>query len=149
MITEISSIQDWLKANYYKFSSSIKETECYKWSRWNKDQSTHMFPCVCQTRNDDCIFAEMYYRVWQVGQLLEQEDKLVNALLEYENMKGDKGLLKQWFYNHRNLGEGILSLEEIIKIVTLKEPYVTMEVVLPKEEIKHLSKFKEVYWSLV
>lgn len=125
--------------------SCAEETECYKWSRWIKDQRTHLFPCVCQTRNDDCIFAEMYYRVWQVGQLLEQEDKFINALLEYENMKGDKGLLKRWFNSCSNLAENIYLLEESIKIATRKEPYVTMEVVIPKEEIKHLLKFKEVY----
>ncbi|TDS18889.1 hypothetical protein DFQ03_0600 [Maribacter caenipelagi] len=146
---KIRKTQDWLKANHHKLCSSIKKTECYKWSRWLKDKRTHVFPCVCETRNDDCIFAETYYRVWQVGQLLEQEDMFVNALLEYENMKGDKGFHKRWLNNYSSLGENIFLLEERVKIAIQKDPYVTAEVILPREEIKHLLKFKEVYWSCV
>lgn len=148
-INKLESIQVWLKTNQSKIVSCAEETICYKWSRWIKDQSTHIFPCVCHTRNDDCIFAETYYRVWQVGQLLEQEDMFVNALLEYENMKGDKGLHKLWLNSYSSLGENIFLLEERIKIAIQKDPYVTAEVILPREEIKHLLKFKEVYSECV
>lgn len=149
MSLDIIDIQEWLKLNQHKLSLAIEKSSCYKWTRWQADNSIHVFPCVCRTRNEECIFAEIYYRVWQVGKMLELEDDYISAIIEYGEFKGDKGALEEWFSHYKELSKDILMLEEKFKIAIEKEPYKVTEVILRMEEIKHLLKFREIYFEFV
>ena len=62
----LEQIETWLfeKREYVK--SILETTECYKWKRWQSDKSTHIFPCVCSKREDDCVFIELYYELSKI-----------------------------------------------------------------------------------
>ncbi|MDP2526474.1 hypothetical protein [Maribacter dokdonensis] len=146
---KIRKTQDWLKDNHYKLCSSIEQTECYKWSRWLKDQRTHVFPCVCTIRNSACSFAETYHAIWKVNNILVKEDKFIEALIDYFLVIEAKSSLKPWLKRYKQLFQEVLLIDDNIKVCHGRSTLQNDIFKFTKEELKHLLKFEEVYLSAI
>lgn len=142
---KIEDIPEWLRLNQHKLSLSIEKSSCYKWTRWQADNSIHVFPCVCRTRNEECIFAEIYYEVWKVFQMVMPEEEYISALMAYSQIGEDKVALEKWMEDYKYLGKDLYILDFKLKVAIEKEPYRTMEIILPLDGLIHLQKFKEIY----
>ncbi len=67
----IHHINWWLMKYEEEFYNAIPKSECRKWSKWVDDNSIHVFPCVCPTREQDCVFIEAFHKSQCVCGLLE------------------------------------------------------------------------------
>lgn len=68
-VLSIEHIISWLgkHENYYRFS--ISESSCRKWSKWI-ETNEKPFPCVCQIREKECVFIELFY---ELNKITKQE----------------------------------------------------------------------------
>jgi len=145
MIIEIDNVQEWLNKNKYKLHSIVDHTECFKWKKWYVKKDTYIFPCVCPVREHYCLEMELFYRVWLVQQMINKEQCFVDAILDYNVVKTDKGKKEHWLTRYKTIYEDVVQLDEKFRVTYKKHPNRTIEVLLPKDEIKHLLRFKELY----
>jgi len=141
----IEGLGSWLISHENRLKESIIKTDCYKWTRWQEDNSTHIFPCVCPNRNPECIFIETYYEVQKAYYLIQKEQDYLEALEQYYKIKHNKSAVLEWAKYYEYLGKDILAFNPVIKIKIQKEPYKVKQIVLPKKEMKYLLKFKEIF----
>ncbi|MCB0745880.1 MAG: hypothetical protein KDC90_00320 [Ignavibacteriae bacterium] len=141
----LNHIEDWLEENKIVFQDSIQRTECYKWTRWQDDNSMHVFPCVCSSRNKECIFIETYYEVQKAYLLIQKKQQYLYAIEEYHKIKHNKNAIFEWVKYYENLGKEVLYFNPEIKINTQQEPYEIEEVVLSEGQCLNLLKFKEIF----
>lgn len=62
-ILEVNYIKTWLFENQNYFHFLVNESSCRKWSKWIEDKTIHIYPCVCTTREQNCVFIETYYKL--------------------------------------------------------------------------------------
>ncbi len=141
----IDDINGWLVAIEYRLLDSINETTCDKWRKWLENKSIHVFPCVCETRNSACTFAETYHAIWQVYNVLTKEDEYIEALMEYSSVIDAKGSLKQWLKSYEELFQEVLLIDDTIKVSLGKNSLESDIIKFSGEKLKHLLKFKELY----
>ena len=141
----LENIQNWLISNNNKLNDSISTTECYKWTKWQKDNSIHVFPCVCPTRNNECIFIETYYEVQKAFLLIQKEQEYLQALEQYHKIKHNKNAVFEWVKYYKPLGTELLHFNPIIKIKIKQETYEVKQIVLPESELLNLLKFKDIF----
>ncbi|NJB35330.1 hypothetical protein [Croceivirga sp. JEA036] len=144
-VNTIENIRTWLVLNESKLLERIQDTSCYKWSRWYIDKSIHVFPCVCETRNSACTFAETYHAIWQVNNALTKEGEFIEALIEYSSVIDAKGSLKQWLKSYEELFQEVLLIDDTIKVSLGKNSLESDIIKFSGEKLKHLLKFKELY----
>ena len=142
---KFGNIKSWLMTQENKLKKSIIKTECYKWAKWQKDNSTHVFPCVCPTRNSECIFIETYYEVNKAFLLIRKEQEYLEALEQYQKIKHNKNAVFEWVKYFEPLGIELLHFNPIIKIKIKQEPYEVKQIVLPESELHNLLKFKDIF----
>lgn len=142
---ELDDFGGWLISNKDKLDSSIRNTECYKWTKWQNDNTIHVFPCVCSSRNKECIFIETYYEVQKAYLLNQKNQQYLYAIEEYHKIKHNKNAIFEWVKYYENLGKEVPCFNPIIRIKTQQEPYEIEEIVLPKVEFLNLLKFKEIF----
>lgn len=145
----IDDIHGWLTVNGYRLLECIHETKCDKWRKWSKDKSIHVFPCICETRNSACKFAETYHAIWKVDNALAREGEFIEALIEYSLVIDAKGSFKQWLKRYEELFQEVLLIDDTIKVSLGKNSLESDITILPREELKHLLKFKELYLSTI
>lgn len=143
----IDDIHGWLAANEYRLFESVHYTTCNKWLKWLKDKSIHVYPCVCETRNSACTFAETYHAIWQVNNALTKEDEYIEALIEYSSVFDAKGSLKQWLKSYEELFKEVLLIDDTRKVSLGKNSFESDIIKFSREELKHLLKFKKLYLS--
>lgn len=66
---ELHHIHCWLIKYESEFYNSIDESSCRKWNNCHH-RNEKPFPCVCPTREDSCVFVELYY---ELDKIAEQE----------------------------------------------------------------------------
>jgi len=142
---KINNIENWLKENRKTFLNSIEQTECKKWARWNEDNLTHIFPCVCPNRNPECIFIETYCEVQKSYYLIQKEQDYLEALEQYYKIKHNKSAVLEWAKYYEYIGEDILAFTPVIKIKIQQRPYKVKQIVLPEKEMQNLLKFQEIF----
>src|SRR5690554_2839664 len=85
------------------FNEVANTNECRKWSKWVARNETP-FPCACPTRNEDCIFAEVYYELSKVDKISSFEGACEEAILDFYSIKlNDDFLLLDWLKQYENL----------------------------------------------
>lgn len=138
-------VRKFLLENKSRFDNYIKNTECHKWTKWQRDNSINIFPCVCPIRNKECIFIEIYYEVQKVCNLIQKEQEFLDALKQYYKIKHNKKAIFEWIKCYELLGNELLHFNPIIKIKIKQEPYEVKNIVLPESELHNLLKFKNIF----
>ncbi len=143
----ISEIKSWLTDNLEKVKLDISNSKCNKWENWLEDKSTHIYPCICSKREQDCMFIETYYQLDRVIQL-HQKDEYFNILVqEYKQIASDNVATSEWFKKHIKLASEI-AFDTEISIMLELEPYKTSKIILNENEFKNIIEFQNIFNEL-
>lgn len=113
----------WLIENREAFIEVSVSNPCRKWSKWVARNETP-FPCACPTRNEDCIFAEVYYELSKVSKISNYEKGSEEALLDFHNIKDDDDIaLLDWLKRYKDLHSAIYKFKDTINITKTRTPY--------------------------
>lgn len=153
---EIEQITTWLDEyeNYFYFL--INETNCRKWSRWQDDKTSHILPCCCPKREEDCIFIELYYELNKLIQLHKKEAYFKNLVDELNQLKNDKTSVIDWVIKARNVYKTDLKYlypdsysfcasTRISDNSDESSPYQVYHVKIKREEFKYALEIKEIF----
>lgn len=128
-IDTIKSVQIFLKVNRDLIIELADTNECRKWFRWVNSNETP-FPCVCPTRNEGCIFAEVYYELSKVAEITNFEIACEKAVLDFQAIKNDDTLIKRWIDQNQKLHTEISKFKNSITITKSQSPYEKMTIIL-------------------
>ncbi|MCZ8091367.1 hypothetical protein [Flavobacterium sp.] len=143
----ISEIKSWLTDNSEKIKLDISNSKCNKWENWLEDKSTHIYPCVCSKREQDCILIETYYQLDRVIQLHQKEEYFKTLLQEYKRIASDNVATSEWLKKHKKLvSETAFDTE--ISIMLEIEPYKTSKIKLNENEFKNIIEFQNIFNEL-
>jgi hypothetical protein len=123
----LEEINSFLNEQKNHFLEVVQTNECRKWSKWVARNETP-FPCVCPVRNEECIFAETYYKLSQVAPLFNFEKDCEEAILDFQIIKNDDVLLKDWIEQFEDLYSKISSFKDTIIITISPEPYEKLKI---------------------
>jgi len=143
-IFSIHHINWWLMKYEEEFYNAIPKSNCGKWSKWVRDNSIHVFPCVCPTREQDCIFIEMYFELLKTSELEKNEVYFEKLVEEYNVIKNSETEVSLWLDKYESVWQNS-HFDEIIRIKTSTTPYTKIEIPLSNEEFKNISAFKKLY----
>lgn len=143
----ISEIKSWLTDNSEKIKLDISNSKCNKWENWLEDKSTHIYPCVCSKREQDCIFIETYYQLDRVIQLHQKEEYFNILVQEYRQIETDNVALSKWFNKYKKLASE-LAFDTEISIMLELEPYKTSKIILNENEFKNIIEFQNIFNEL-
>lgn len=143
----ISEIKSWLNDNSEKIKLDISNSKCNKWENWLEDKSTHIYPCVCSKREQDCIFMETYYQLERVIQLHQKEEYFKILVQEYKQIASNNVATSEWFKKHKKLvSETAFDTE--ISIMLEIEPYRTLKIKLNENEFENIIEFQNIFNEL-
>lgn len=125
----VSEIELILAEYRNKFNDIVSNNECRKWSKWVVRNETP-FPCVCPTRNEDCIFAEVYYELSKVAEITNFESACEEAILDFQTFKNDDTLIKRWIGQNQKLHTEISKFKNSITITKSQNPYEKLTIIL-------------------
>ena len=143
----INEIKSWLTDNSEKVKLDISNSKCNKWENWLEDKSTHIYPCVCSNREQDCIFIETYYQLDRVIQLHQKEEYFNILVQEYKQIASDNVATSEWFKTHKKLASEI-AFDTEISIMLELEPYKTSKIILNENEFKNIIEFQNIFNEL-
>jgi len=138
----LEEINNFLNEQKNYFLEVAQTNECRKWSKWVARNETP-FPCVCPVRNEDCIFAETYYKLSQVASLANLEKDCEDAILDFQIIKYDDALLKGWIKQFEDLYSKISSFKNTITITISPEPYGKLKININFPTV--VEDFKAIY----
>lgn len=144
---EVNYIKTWLADNQNYFLFLINESNCRKWSKWLEDKSTHIYPCVCPIREQECIFIEAYYELQKVIELYKRENYFKLIVYEYNLIKNDAGVIKEWIEKHLKVDDELF-FKPIIEIKTQSYPYKSLQIKLNTEDFKNIIEFQNIFNQL-
>lgn len=140
----ISQVEEWLDSEKNIFKKAIQESNCNKWNKWLEDKSTHIYPCVCPTRVEDCIFIETYYELEKVLYLNKKEDYFKNLILEYKQLQNDKKTIKEWVKKLEDIGSNLF-FKSILEIKLESEPLKYLKLQINENEFQNLIEFQKLF----
>ena len=143
----ISEIKSWLTDNSEKIKLDISNSKCNKWENWLEDKSTHIYPCVCSKREQDCIFIETYYQLDRVIQLYQKEEYFKTLVQEYKQIASDNVATFEWLKKHKKLAYET-AFDTEISIMLEIEPYKTLKIKLNENEFKNIIEFQNIFNEL-
>ena len=143
----ISEIKSWLTDNSEKIKLDISNSNCNKWENWLEDKTTHIYPCICSNREQNCIFIETYYQLDRVIQLHQKEEYFKILIQEYQQISSDKIALSEWFKKYKKLASE-LAFDTEISIMLELEPYKTSKIILNENEFKNIIEFQNIFNEL-
>ncbi len=140
----IKKLKSWLIENENYFNFSVNETKCEKWEEWKEDRSTHIYPCVCPTREQHCVFIETYYKFDNTIQL-HNEEGYFRELVELHNQaEDDIDKILKWVLEHKQVFDN-LGFNPILEIAKSNSPYNTIKYELDKDEFQNILEFQKIY----
>ena len=139
----IKEVESWLEENRTKFISISQTNVCRKWSKWVSRNETP-FPCVCSTRNEDCILAEVYYKLSKTTEIMSYEYACEEAMMDLHTIKDDyDDQIKKWVENNQALLSDLEKFTEVIYITKSQEPYEKMTIRIKYPEV--FADFKVIF----
>lgn len=144
---KILDIQKIVNDNKNYFHFLINESSCRKWSKWVEDKSTHIYPCVCPIREQECIFIEAYYELEKVIELHKRENYFKSIVCEYNLIKNDSEEIIKWFERHLKVDEELF-FKPIIEIKTQSYPYKSLQIKLNTQDFKNIIEFQNIFNQL-
>lgn len=143
-IKDIKEINSWLVDNLIKVELDISNSKCKKWNKWLEDKSTHIYPCVCNSREQDCIFIETYYELENLINLHKKEDYFKGLISEYKQIENDKKEIKKWIKKYEDVGNSLF-FKCIIEIKLESEPLKYLKLQFNKNEFQNLIEFQKLF----
>jgi hypothetical protein len=140
----IHHINWWLMKYEDDFYNAIPKSNCGKWSKWVKDNSIHVFPCACSTREQDCIFIELYFELLKASELEEKEVYFEKLVEEYRLVKYSEHGISMWLEKYESLWQKT-RFDDIIRIKIINEPYTKIQIQLNADDFKNIATFKKLY----
>lgn len=141
---KVEQIKTWLVENENYFNFLISQSNCNKWSIWLEDKSTHIYPCICSNREQDCIFIETYYQLDRVIQLHQKKEYFKILVQEYKQISSYKIAFSEWFNKNKKLASE-LAFDTEISIMLELEPYQTSKIKLNENEFKNIIEFQNIF----
>jgi hypothetical protein len=125
--------------------------ECGKWSKW-LNNNENPYPCVCPTRNDGCIFMQVYHELFIDIEISNYAANCLEALLDYHSIKPDTTQVRAWFRTNYKLKNLVSAYNNNIRVNTTRNPteYLKIEVECPnpiKDFQKLYNELLEEYWK--
>ncbi|HSD08171.1 hypothetical protein [Flavobacterium sp.] len=142
---KLEYINHWLKENSTNFNIAIEKTECYKWKKWQRDNSIFILPCCCPTRNDECVFIETYRELENYIQTIKTEAFYKNLLEQYYRIQHSQNAVFEWIQDIKKYGNELILICSTIRIKITSRPYYREKIELEESELPYLWKFKEVF----
>ncbi|PVX46164.1 hypothetical protein C8C85_1990 [Flavobacterium sp. 103] len=142
---KLGYINHWLKENSANFNMSIEKTECHKWKKWQRNKSTFVLPCLCPTRNNECVFIDIYRELEKYVQYIKTEAFYKNLLEEYYRIQHNQNAVFEWVQDIKQYGNELLSIHPTIRIKITSRPYYQENIELKENELPYLWEFKEIY----
>lgn len=140
----IHHINWWLMKYEDEFYDAISKSECGKWSKWVKNNSIHVFPCACPTREQDCIFIELYFELLKVSKLEANELFFESIMDEYNSIQNEEFALRLWLEKYK-AAFADLKFVEIIIVKLTTEPYTKIAVELNEDDFRNIILFQKTY----
>ncbi len=140
----IHQINWWLMKYEDEFYDAISKSECGKWSKWVKNNSIHVFPCACPTREQDCIFIELYFELLKVSKLEANELFFESIMDEYNSIQNEEFALRLWLEKYKATFAD-LKFVEIIIVKLTTEPYTKIAVELNEDDFRNIILFQKTY----
>lgn len=148
LILKVEYIKNWLSENEINLHYKVQETNCRKWTKWMKDKSTHIYPCVCPIREQECIFIETYYKLEKII-LLHSRESYFRELIQLHMQAGtDNDKILEWFSHYKEEFDG-LDFNEIISITVRNKPYKTEKFNLDKMEFNNVIEFQRIFIDIL
>lgn len=144
---KVKQIKTWLVENENYVNFLISETNCRKWVEWLQEKSTHIYPCICSNREQNCIFIETYYQLDRVIKLHQKEEYFNILVQEYKQISSDEIALSEWFNKNKKLASE-LAFDTEISIMLELEPYKTSKIILNENEFKNIIEFQNIFNEL-
>lgn len=141
----VRQIQDYLLKNRTEFFTLIEKSSCRKWSKWVKDNSIHVFPCVCPEREVDCIFIETYFELTKVLEVLEKEERCIHELKIYQEIKHNTPAVFEWIIANESFFYEINTFKAELDIKSVNNESITIK--LNPVEFESILELKEVYYE--
>ena len=136
-------VVEFLRRENKSFKEISKTNDCRKWSKWIACNE-RPFPCVCPTRNEDCIFAEVYYELDKVSKISNFEKECEEAILDFYSIKEDDDiLLLDWLKQYENLHSKVYKFKDTIIIAKCNDPYEKLIIKISYSAI--IEDFKQIY----
>lgn len=146
-VNSIFNIAEWLENNEAYFELLISESNCRKWSKWLEDKSTHIFPCCCSLREQDCIFIEAYYKLGKIVELYQKEEYFNSLVSEYKLIADNKNAVLDWFKKYQSIGSYIGFSSELHIMLEI-EPYRSLKIKLNENEFKNIIEFQNIFYEI-
>lgn len=140
----IDRIKSWLIETKDYFNFLINETRCEKWHKWKEDRSTHIYPCVCKTREEHCIFIETYYKFDKVIQVHNLEEYFGKLGQWYKQASKNNDEILMWLSENKQVFDN-LEFASIVEITTSNSPYKTKKYKLEENEFQNIIEFRNIY----
>ncbi|CCG52112.1 Protein of unknown function [Flavobacterium indicum GPTSA100-9 = DSM 17447] len=144
---KVKQIKTWLVENENYVNFLISESNCRKWVEWLQEKSTHIYPCICSNREQNCILIETYYKLDRVIQLHQKEEYFNILVQEYKQIASDNVATSEWFKTHKKLASEI-AFDTEISIMLELEPYKTSKIILNENEFKNIIEFQNIFNEL-
>lgn len=153
----IHRINSWLIKYKDEFDDAISKSNCGKWSKWVRDNSIHVFPCACPSREQDCIFIEMYFKLLKVIELNKREGYYAEQLVIFYSLKNNKDSVIEWVRDNESTFKALkykLKIDSIGVVIDVgvnnhNERYKRIIVRVSKEEFIHTLEFKRIFEKMV
>lgn len=141
---KIETINKWLDVNRKLTNSLVHQTSCPKWRNSLKNKS-HIFPCLCKQRDEDCFFIELYDELNKILKLHAQEQFCKDAVEQYHKIKNNPEKEAEWLTKYKVKMQGFF---DRIHIKYSSEPYETFIIELDSEEFKNIIAYEDVIFDL-
>ncbi len=142
-IIYINQIKAWLGKHENHFKAYIEKSNCRKWNKWLQDNSIHIYPCVCNIREEDCIFIETYYKLAKIQEFHQKEEYFNSLVTEYKQISDNRKAVLDWMKKHQSLGSYVVFNIEIDIMLEI-EPYKSLKIKLNENDFKSIIEFKRL-----
>ena len=143
----INEIKSWLDGNDEKLKLAISNSNCNKWENWLEDKSIHIYPCICRSREQDCIFIETYYKLEGIVELHSKEEYFNTLVQSYKIIAEDKKGVLDWFKKYQSIASELV-FETELSIMMQLEPYKSLKIKLNENEFKNIIEFQSIFKEL-
>lgn len=138
----MSEIRSWLQENKDYVGHCLKQSACTKWTNYLKSgvKPTH---CLCATRNDECLFIEVYYELDNLAKFQDKETEYLALFAEFnefvENNSNDNIRLKilELCYSHV-----LYHFSTVYEFYVQLEPFKKLIVKLDKQDFNFVFNFE-------
>ncbi|HRE78468.1 MAG TPA: hypothetical protein PLL09_11670 [Flavobacterium sp.] len=146
-VFKVAIIKTWLIDNHNSFQYLLNEISCNKWKVWLEDKATHIYPCVCSKRDQNCIFIETYYKLEEIVELHSKEEYFNTLVESYKLIAQDKKGVLDWYKKYQSIASELVFEAELSILIQL-EPYKSLKIKLNENEFRNIIEFQSIFNEL-